>query len=78
MNTETGMDQFNLLEEKVDNLITLIKTLKVEKQVLADQVQVQEEKLGDLNRQIDELKGARDKAKQRITSLLEKIENMEI
>lgn len=77
LNSEEEIDQFQLLEEKIDKLITTIKGLKTEKESLNEKLQIQEEKLTDLTREVDGLKSGRDKARQRIVSLLEKIEQIE-
>ncbi|MBW1782080.1 MAG: cell division protein ZapB [Deltaproteobacteria bacterium] len=77
LNSEEETDQFQLLEEKVDNLIKTIKTLKKEKESFAEKFQIQEERLGDLAKEVESLKSARDKAKQRIVSLLEKMEQID-
>ena len=76
LNSEEGVDQFQLLEDKIDNLIEMIKSLKKEKESFAGKVQIQEEKLADLTKEVDGLKSGRDKAKQRILSLLEKMEQI--
>jgi uncharacterized coiled-coil DUF342 family protein len=76
MNSEEEIDQFQLLEEKIDGLIELIAALKREKVSLAEEVQIQQEKLADLTEQVNRLRGIRDSAKQRIVSLIEKIEHI--
>jgi FtsZ-binding cell division protein ZapB len=78
MDTAGGIDQFQLLEEKIDNLIEFITVLKREKESIAEKAQIQEEKIADLNKQLESLKAGRDSARQRIVSLLEKIENIGI
>jgi FtsZ-binding cell division protein ZapB len=78
MDTAGGIDQFQLLEEKIDNLIEFITVLKREKESIAEKTQIQEEKITDLNKQLESLKAGRDSARQRIVSLLEKIENIGI
>ena len=78
MDTGGEMDQFQLLEEKIDNLIEFITVLKREKESIAEKAQIQEEKIADLNKQLESLKAGRDSARQRIISLLEKIENIGI
>ena len=78
MSTGEEIEQFQLLEERVDNLIKLITALKKEKESFSEKFQIQEEKLTDLSQQLESLKAARDKAKQRIVSLLEKIEQIDI
>jgi len=76
LNSEEGVDQFQLLEDKIDNLIEMIKTLKSEKGSFAEKFEIQEEKLGNLTKEVEGLKSGRDKAKQRILSLLEKMEQI--
>ena len=71
------IDQFQLLEQKIDNLIDLITMLKKEKETLAEKAHIQEEKLTVLTGQLENLKTGRDRAKQRIVSLLEKIEQID-
>ena len=72
------IDQFKLLEEKFDALINFMANLKKEKEALTEKVQIQDEKIADLNSEVDNLKSARDKARQRIISLLERIEQLGI
>jgi uncharacterized coiled-coil DUF342 family protein len=78
MNTGEDIDQFQLLEDKIDSLIELITTLRKEKESFAEKIQIQEKKLADLSEKFENLKTARDKAKQRIISLLEKVEQIDI
>ncbi len=78
MNTGEDIDQFQLLEDKIDSLIELITTLRKEKESFAEKIQIQEKKLADLSEKFENLKIARDKAKQRIISLLEKVEQIDI
>jgi chromosome segregation ATPase len=76
MDTGGETDQFRVLEEKVEKLIELISQLRQEKESLAEETKIQEERLVDLNRQVESLKAARDSAKQRIISLLERLEQL--
>ena len=78
MNTEEVADQFQLLENKIDKLIELIITLKKEKESFEDKFQAQESNLSDLTDKLENLKTARDNAKQRVASLLQKIEQIDI
>lgn len=78
MNTGEDIDQFQLLEDKIDSLIELITTLRKEKDSFAEKIQIQEKKLADLAEKFENLKTARDKAKQRIIFLLEKLEQIDI
>jgi len=78
MNTGEDIDQFQLLEDKIDSLIELITTLRKEKESFAEKIQIQEKKLADLTEKFENLKTARDKARQRIIFLLEKLEQIDI
>ncbi len=72
------LEQFQLLEQKVDSLLGLVDSLRKEKSALAEQVQIQQEKLMDLSEQVSVLKAGRDNARQRVLSLLERIEQAEV
>jgi uncharacterized coiled-coil DUF342 family protein len=72
------LEQFQLLEQKIDSLLELVGDLKKEKAALAEQAHIQEEKLVDLSEQVSALKAGRDKARQKIVSLLERIEQAEV
>ena len=78
MDTGGEIEQFQILEEKVDKLIQYILSLKREKEALAEKVQVQAEKLVDLTDELENSRSAKDGAKQRIAALLEKIEQIDI
>ncbi len=80
MGMEKGeeLDQFQALEEKLDSLIAYVQTLKREKETLAEKVQIQDEKIADLTGEIESLRSARDQARQRIITLLEKIEQIDV
>jgi chromosome segregation ATPase len=72
------MDQFQVLEARVDSLIKFTQSLKKEKESLLEKLHIQEGKIADLNSELEALKGSRDKAKQRVLSLLEKLEQIDI
>lgn len=78
MDTGGEIDQFEILEEKIDKLIELISVLKREKESLAEEVQIQSEKMADLGEQVETLRSARDRAKQRIVALLEKMDQIAV
>jgi uncharacterized coiled-coil DUF342 family protein len=78
MGTAEDMDQFQLLEERIDSLIQYIATLKKEKESLAEKLDIQEEKLTNLTHELEHLKEARGKVKQRVVTLLERIEQADI
>ena len=72
------VDQFKLLEEKIDALIKFISSLKKERESLIEKAHIQEEKIADLAGEVEQLKAVKDKAKQRIIFLLEKMEQLDI
>jgi len=72
------IDQFELLEKKIDDLISLVSSLTREKDSMAEKVQILEGKTGDLTNEVESLRSAKDNARQRIVSLLEKIEQLNI
>jgi FtsZ-binding cell division protein ZapB len=76
MGLAVEMDQFLMLEEKIDVLIKAINALTQERDSLKQKLQAQQEKTAQVSREMEELKAARDNAKQRITSLLDKIEKV--
>jgi uncharacterized coiled-coil DUF342 family protein len=78
MQKSEEMDQFQVLEEKVDFLIKSVSSFKKEKDSLIEKIQIQEERIADLTGELENLRASRDKAKQRIFSLLEKIEQAEL
>ena len=78
MKRDGELDQFQLLEERVDSLIQFIEAFKKEKESFIEKIRIQEEKIADLTGDIEFLKGARDRAKQMISSLLAKIEQLEL
>lgn len=73
---EDEIDQFQLLEEKVDRLIEKTMALKGEKEALAQKLREEEEKVADLNRTVKKLRSGRNDAKEKIMSLLEKMEQV--
>ena len=78
MERDGELDQFQLLEERVDSLIQFIEAFKKEKKSSIERTRIQEKKIADLTGDIDLLTGARDRAKQMISSLLAKIEQLEL
>lgn len=72
------LDQFQLLEEKLDTLIGYVEKLRKEKDALSEKVQIQDGKISDLTEEIETLRSVRDQAKQRIITLLEKIELVKV
>ena len=75
-NSEEETDQFQLLEEKVDSLIEKVVALKSENEALKEKLRIEEGKVSDFNTKIEELNSGRNDAKQKIMSLLEKMEQV--
>jgi len=78
MGKEKEIDQFKLLEEKIDSLIEFVKSLKKEKDSLVEKRHIQEERISGLTEEVENLRATNDNAKRRIISLLEKIEQLGI
>ena len=75
-NPEEEVDQFQLLEEKVDPLTEKMVALKGENVALEQKLRIEKGKVSDLNTQIEVLRSGRNDAKQKIMSLLEKMEQV--
>lgn len=78
MERDGELDQFQLLEARVDSLIRFIEAFKKEKETFIEKIRVQEDKITDLTNEMELLKEARNKAKQRISSLLDKVEQLDL
>ncbi len=73
---EDEVDQFQRLEEKIESLIRYAGSVKHEKEELAERNRVQEEKITALSGELERLRLGRDKAKQKVVTLLERLENL--
>ena len=73
-----NLEQFQLLENKIESLIQIINSLKTEKTQLLTKLNNQEEKIDQLTKEIEQLRAAGETAKQKTMSLLQKIEQIEI
>lgn len=78
MDISEEVDQFKILEDKIDKLINYITALKKEKEALAEKNHNQEERLSDLTDQLENSRTATDGVKQRIAALLEKMGQIDI
>ncbi|RLC29003.1 MAG: hypothetical protein DRH37_08425 [Deltaproteobacteria bacterium] len=76
MHDTEDLDEFQLLENKIDALVDLVSRLRNEKARLSEQLAVQEGKAAELTDRIDRMEANREKAKQRISAMLEKIEQI--
>ena len=75
-NPDVEVDQFQLLEEKVDSLIEKTMALKGQNADLEEKLRIEAGKVSDLNSQIETLRSGRNDAKEKIMSLLEKMEHV--
>lgn len=71
-------DHFKLLEDKVGELIEKMQTMKKERDSFVKKIEEQDIKITQLTNELNELKETRNKAKDRIASILEKIENLDV
>ncbi len=67
------LNQFDLLEKKIESLISLVVSLNEEKGSLERNIHGQEKKIGSLTKEIETLEIDRDVIRKRIATLLEKI-----
>ena len=78
MEREGGTDLFELLEKKIDSLIEHIHLLQDERNTLLEKIKVQDERIALLDKESEALKSTRNAVRQRISSLLQKMENLEL
>ncbi len=76
MDSYEQIDQFQIMEEKIDKLIKVVMELRNENGSLTEMFDLQEVKIGELNSEIEKYKSDREEARQRISSLLEKLEGI--
>ncbi|HDH86548.1 MAG: hypothetical protein DRG35_01575 [Deltaproteobacteria bacterium] len=67
------LNQFGLLEEKIESLISLVASLNKEKHNLETKIQGQEKKIDSLTNEIETVEFDRGVIRKRIATLLEKI-----
>jgi FtsZ-binding cell division protein ZapB len=72
------IDNFDLLEEKVESLIKMVMSLKEEKESLVKKNQDLMEMRDNLNGEIEDLNRVKSEARNRVVSLLEKLEQIDI
>ena len=69
-------DQFQVLGERVDALIAYTASLKQENERLVEKLHIEEEKTSELMNEIECFKAARVNVRQRVVTLLERIEQV--
>lgn len=74
---EEEQDQFQLLEDKIDRLIKLVGKLREDKASLEKKVEEQEQLIEDLQEQIKKLQADKERARERISYVLSKIDQID-
>ncbi len=74
---EEEQDQFQLLEDKIDRLIKLVGRLREDKASLEKKVEEQEQLIEDLQEQIKKLQADKERARERISYVLSKIDQID-
>ncbi len=78
MEQRNDMDYFKILEEKVGLLIAQISSLKDEREKLRVKILQQQKTIADLSGEVEKTNNNRDKVRERIENILNKIEQMDI
>ena len=71
------LEQFDLLEQKVEALIAVISSLNEQKTLLEGTVKTQQEEIRSLRNEMQRLLADRESVRKRIAGLLEKITECE-
>jgi hypothetical protein len=77
METSEEIGPFRVLEKKVEALIVYTASLKQEKERLVEKLHTEEKKTRKLMNEIKELKAVKVNVKQRVATLLERIERVD-
>ena len=72
------IDQFQILETKIESLLKYVSSSQKEKETLVEKIHILEEKIANTGAELQKLRTARDNAKARIIKLLEKIEQVDV
>ena len=72
------LDQFDLLEKKVDAIISLVISLKEDKLALERKIKAQEEKMDSIVNDIKNFHKKRELAQNRLSRLLEKMDKFKL
>ncbi len=68
------LNQFGLLEQRIESIVSLVRSLKEEKVNLEGRLQSQEEEIDSLTNEMEMLETDRELARKRLVTLLEKME----
>lgn len=71
-------EAFELIEKRIGDLATLVKSLKTEKEALSAQLEAKNSEIQELARKIAELNQEKTDVKGRVDKLLSRLETIEI
>ena len=72
------LEQFHELEQKIENLLHLIASLKEEKKSLLKKIDDQENNILLVYEELEKLKSGRNEARNKLTELINKINQVDI
>ncbi len=78
MEITTETDYFKLLEDKISELITKMQAIKDEKESFIKTIEDQKSRIDTLTNELKDLRESKNQAKERITSIIEKIEKLAV
>jgi uncharacterized coiled-coil DUF342 family protein len=78
MELTTDTDYFKLLEDKIGELINKMQGFKNEKESLLKTIDDQKSQIDTLTNELKDLRESKNQAKERITTLIEKIDKLAV
>ena len=71
-------DYFKLLEDKIGDLIARVQEMKKEKESYLQTIEEQKSKIESMGNELNSLKETNSQAKERITTIIEKIDQLAV
>jgi len=78
MGNTTETDYFKLLEDKISELITRMQEMKDEKESFIKTIDDQKSQIDTLTNELKDLRENKNQAKERITTIIEKIDKLAV
>ena len=78
MELTTDTDYFKLLEDKIGELINKMQAFKNEKESLLKTINDQKSQIDTLTNELKDLRESKNRAKERITTIIEKIDKLAV
>lgn len=69
---------FEAIERRITELVEVVNRLKREKAALAGQLEGKDQEIRDLGRKMEELKRERNEIRERVDSILSRLETVEL